>query len=255
MIDQSAGKILDSIFDIVIVVNKDLKIIDTNSAISLTGFTKEEVIGNLATDLVVDNAGLRRVIPELVAVAKNGLRDLRRFEAVRKDGTKFWVDISANDIDDTHDDDYLIVMHDVDERAKARKELEEQKAKIEAVLLETDKLRKEAESNRLQLEIANRSLEQRQQVTEAALLEEQRFRLTSQKTDFQKYFARMLVILVGLAIVIPYVSGFISVETKILDGSNNLALLLLQVLGIAVGSLFGQSNSKKDEEKVELRAI
>lgn len=245
MINELASKVVDSVFDVLVIVDESLHILDCNSSVTDLGYTKDELLGKPITDLTIDNAGFRRAIPELAKAAREGKRELRRFECLTKDGSHIWADVAVQEIDATEALDYLITLHDVTERALARKELEEQKAKLESILTETETLRKEADDNRFQLQLANEQLAKRQAVTEKALEEEQRFRLSSQKTGFQKDLSRMLVALVALAIVIPYVSALLPVETKILDGSNNLALLLLQVLGIAVGSLFGQNTSKQ----------
>lgn len=245
MINELASKVIDSVFDVILIIDESLHILDCNSSIADLGYTKEELIGKPITDLTIDNAGLRKAIPELAKAAKEERRELRRFECLTKAGAHIWADIAAQEIEATAALDYLVTLHDVTERALARKELEEQKIKLESILSETETLRKEADDSRFQLQLANEQLAKRQAVTEKALEEEQRFRLSSQKTGFQKDLSRMLVALVALAIVIPYVSALLPVETKILDGSNNLALLLLQVLGIAVGSLFGQNTSKQ----------
>lgn len=248
MIGNGADKILDSIFDIIIVVDADLKITDTNASVAEAGYTKEELIGQSVLDLLLDNAGFRQAVPVLVEAAKQGNRELKRFQALRKDGSLYWVDIAISEIDSTEAVDYLIVFHDVDERAKARKELEEQKARVEAVLQETDKLRKEAEDSRLQLQLANEQLAKRQAVTEKALEEEQRFRLSSQRTGFQKTFITYLALLIGVSLLLPYLGmiGFLS--EKITDSTGNLSLLLIQALTGVSGFIFGRQTGKEEEK-------
>lgn len=248
MFDVGAGKILDSILDIIVVTDGDLKIIDVNGAVASAGFDKSDLIGYPVTDLVVDNHGLRTAVPELIESARNGLRDLRRFESVRKDGSKFWADISVSEIDDTEELDYLFVFHDVDERAKARKELEEQKARIEAVLGETEELRRQAELSKLELAQANELLAKRQEMTEKALLEEQQFRLSSVKTGFQKTFVTYLAVLIGASLLLPYVGILLGAGDKVTDNTANLSLLLIQAITGVSGFIFGQRSSDKGRD-------
>ena len=248
MIESSAGKILDSIFDIILVANADLKITDANASATEAGYTKEELIGQSVLDLIVDNVGFRQAMLQLVESAKLGHRELKRFQAVRKDGSLYWVDVAINEIESTADQDYLIVLHDVDERARARKELEEQKSRLEAVLLETEKLRKEAEESRLKLQVANDQLAKRQEVTEKALEEEQRFRLSAQKTGFQKTFVTYLAILIGVSLLLPYMSMISFLSEKITDSTGNLSLLLIQALTGVSGFIFGRQTGKGDEK-------
>lgn len=250
MIDQWAGTIVDSIFDVILVTDQELKILDSNTAVIELGHEKAGVIGKSIFDLMADPLAFRQAFPELVKAAQEGRRELRRMEALRKDGSRFWVDISATEIETTSETDYLIVLHDVDDRAKARKELEEQKSRIEAVLQETDRLRKEAEYSRSQLEVANSELAKRQLVTETALLEEQKIRFSAQKTGFQKTFVTYLALLICASLLLPYLSmlGFIS--EKITDSTGNLSLLLIQALTGVSGFIFGQ-RSGKEQEKAE----
>lgn len=243
MINEWSSTIVNSIFDIILVVDHDLKILDTNSAVQEYGYRKEDLLGQTFLDLTVDNASVRKAIPELVATAKRGVRELRRFEAIKSDGTKFWVDLSANEIEATEATDFLLVLHDVDERAKARQQLEEQKTRIEDALREAESLRRDAESNRVKLELANQQLSDRQKIVEDALREEQKFRLTSQKTNFQKNFAVIMACLVAFALLLPYASAFTSLSEKLIDTTGNLSLLLIQTLGIIAGALF-QSRQK-----------
>ena len=239
-----AGLILDSVFDVIFIVDHELKIVDANSAVTGIGYTREALIGQPITDLTVDNAGFRVAVKELSAAAKEGDRELRRFEAIRQDKSRYWVDVSISEIETTETEDYLITFHDVDERAKARKELEEQKAKIEAVLQETDKLRKEAEASRFQLELANEQLAKRQEITEAALQEEQKFRLSSQKTGFQKTFVTYLALLIGISLLLPYLGMISFLSEKITDSTGNLSLLLIQALTGVSGFIFGRQTGK-----------
>lgn len=232
MINELANKIVDSVFDILIIIGADLCILDCNNSIADLGYEKSELIGQPVTDLTVDNAGLRKAIPELVASAKAGKRELRRLECIRKDGSRLWMDIGASEVETTEAADYLIVFHDVDERHRTRQALEEQKRTLEAM--------------KTQLEQANKQLEQRQAVTEAALLEEQKFRLTSQKTGFQKSFVTYLVILIGVSLLLPYIVLVGGVDEKITSATGNLSLLLIQALTGVSGFIFGQRSGKQE---------
>lgn len=100
-----------------------------------------------------------------------------------------------------------------------------------------------AEASGAKLADANEQLAKRQAATEEVLQHETTFRLNSQKTDFQRNFAIIMAILVGVALLLPYFSGWLNVGDKITDHTANLSLLLIQTLGIIAGSLF-QSNRK-----------
>lgn len=251
MIRELAEKVIDTIYDVVIIVDDKLNVTDANNAISSFGYSKEDLIGKPVLDLIIDNRGFREVFPELIQKAVTGERKVVRFEAVRKDGSKLWVDITASAIDATPVIDYLLTIRDVDERHKARKELEAQKVKLENVVSETEKLRKEAEESRLQLQLANEQLAKRQAVTEAALAKEQEFNLSSQKTGYQKHIIQWMIVLIAFSLVLPYLSNFFGLmpDSKITDGTSNLSLLLLQVFGIAVGAMFGQQYEKNKKEQ------
>jgi len=240
MLEKWSSIVLDSIFDIIIVVDEKLNIADVNNAVREIGYSKEELIGQSVLDLIVDGAGFRKSLGELILEAKKGTRSLRRFEAIRKDSGRIFVDVAAREIETTDNVDYLITLHDVTERALARKELEEQKTKIELVLKETESLRKEADENRIHLQIANRQLEDRQQATEEELKREQMYRLTAQRTDFQRNFAIIMSSLVAFALILPYSSALFAVSEKLIDTTGNLSLLLIQTLGIIAGALFQQ---------------
>lgn len=248
MINELASKVVDSVFDVLVIVDESLHILDCNSSVTDLGYTKEELLGKPITDLTIDNAGFRRAIPELAKAAREGKRELRRFECLTKDGSHIWADVAVQEIDATEALDYLITLHDVTERALARKELEEQKAKLESILTETETLRKEADDNRFQLQLANEQLAKRQEVTEKALEEEQRFRLSSQKTGFQKTFVTYLALLIGVSLLLPYLGmiGFLS--EKITDSTGNLSLLLIQALTGVSGFIFGRQTGKEEEK-------
>lgn len=248
MINELAAKVIDSVFDAILIVDESLHILDCNNSVTDLGYTKEELIGKSIVDLTLDGTGLRKAIPELAHEAKADRRGLRRFECLTKDGKHIWVDIAAQEIEATAALDYLVTLHDVTERALARKELEEQKAKLEAVLLETEKLRREAEASGFQLKLANEQLAKRQEVTEKALEEEQRFRLSAQKTGFQRTFVTYLALLIGVSLLLPYLGmiGFLS--EKITDSTGNLSLLLIQALTGVSGFIFGRQSGKEEEK-------
>ena len=250
MIRELAEKVIDTIYDVVIIVDEKLNVTDANQAISSLGYSKDELLGKPVLDLLIDNRGFREVFPDLIKRAATGERKVVRFEAIRKDGSRLWVDITASAIDATPVIDYLLTIRDVDERAKTRKELEEQKVKLESVLSETDRLRREAEESKNQLELANEQLAKRQAVTEQALAEEQKFRLTSKQADYQKTVIMALIGLVAFAFILPYLSHIFGVtETKVLDGTSNLSLLLLQIFSIAIGALYGQNQASKGKDR------
>lgn len=236
MIRELAEKVIDTIYDVVVIVDANLNVTDANSAISSLGYSKEELVGKPVLDLIIDNRGFREVFPELIKKAATGERKVVRFEALRKDGSKLWVDITASAIDATPVIDYLLTIRDVDERHRTRKELEEQKKKLESVFAE--------------LQVANEQLQKRQAITEQALAEEQKFRLTSKQADYQKSVIMALIGLVAFSFSLPYLAPLFGVtEAKVLDGTNNLSLLLLQIFGGAVIALYGKSQIDKSNEK------
>lgn len=250
MLKELAEKVIDTIYDIVFIVDANLNVTDTNNAVSSLGYVESDLVGKPFLDLIVDNRGFREAFPDLIKKASEGERRVVRFEAIRKDGSKLWVDITASAIDATPVVDYLLTVRDVDERAKQRKELEEQKSQIETVLKETDKLRKEAEESKLQLQVANEQLAKRQALTEAALLEEQKIRLNTQKTGFQKSLAFILAGLVLISVLLPYSTALLDVQEKVIDSGANFTLILLQILGQVVAYMFGRE-SKKDSKDNE----
>lgn len=244
MIHELAEKIIENIFDILIVVDKAFTIIDANNAVSEIGYKKEQLIGLNALNLISNSDDLEAAIPELVSASAKGTRIVRRFEMIKADKARLFVDMTAREIDGN----YLLTFHDVDERAKARKELEEQKRRIEEVFAETDRLRKEAEESKLQLQVANEQLEKRQASTEAALLKEQEFNLNSQKTGYQKQIILWMIGLVGFVMFIPYVTGFLTVNQKAVEGSVNNMPLVIQILSMGIAAMFGQQMEKSKKE-------
>ena len=248
MIQELAEKVLETIYDIIVIVDAKLNVLDANNAVTSLGYSKEDLIGKPVLDLVIDNRGFREVFPELIKKSATGERKVVRFEAIRKDSSRLWVDITASAIDATPVEDYLITIRDVDDRQRTRRELEEQKAKLESVFAETDKLRKEAEASKLQLQIANEQLQKRQAVTEKALEEEQTFRLKSQQTSYQKTIITYLILLIGFVLFIPYLSGFMTVQEKVIDGSINSIPLIIQILSASVGLAFGVQMEKSNQQ-------
>lgn len=244
--DEWAKTIVDSVFDVILVVDGEMNVIDVNHQVGETGYVSDEVVGKSIFDLLVRPDDIKEQLK--VVVDDNGIDDgLVRTEIKRKDGTTYWSDTGIRKLTGTKEIDYLFIFHNVDERHKARRALEEQKAIIESALQEADRLRKEAEDSKLALELANEQLSKRQALTEAELMKEQTFRLNSQKTDFQRNFSTVLVGLVAMSIVLPYLSSFWTVAEKITDNTSNLTLIMLQLLGIVVGAIFGAQ--KKNGEK------
>lgn len=241
MIRELAEKIIDTIYDVVAIVDTDLNISDTNSAVSSLGYAEEELLGKSLLTLIDKGDELRAVFPELIARAAGGERKVVRFEAIRKNGSKLWVDITASAIEATPVVDYLVTIRDVDERARTRMELEDQKKKLEKVLTE--------------LRLANDQLEKRQAVTEAALAKEQEYNLNSQKTGYQRTILQWMMVLIAFVITLPYLAGLIAsalpldVAQKAVEGSVNNMPLLIQILGIGFGAMFGaQVLDKKKSE-------
>lgn len=237
--------ILNSIFDIIVVVDHKYIIVDANSAIETIGYTIEDLQGKSLFDFTPDDNELKVMLTDVIT--DNGLdRVTKRINVYKKDGTTFVSDTVISNIKNNGDDiptNVLCVFHDVTERAIARKALEEQKKIIEASLQEADRLRQEAVEAKKQLQEANAKLT-------GDLLKETEFRMNSMKTSFQKTFSTYLIALVALALLLPYISGIMTIETKILDNTSNLSLLLLQTLGIIAGYLFSTSRNK-DTDKGE----
>lgn len=247
MIKDWSEAILNSVFDIIIVVDDKLTIVDVNDASASIGYSLQDLTGKSIYSLTPDPTNLQALFK--VVIDDNGIdRELKRMQVMKGDGSTYYADVGVRKIPSTVEEDFLVVMHDVDDRAKARQALEEQKRIVEEALQQADDLRREAEESRLQLEVANVQLARKQEITEAELEKEQTFRLTTQKTGFQKDLTRILAILIALALILPYLSGFLVIETKVLDGSNNLGLLLLQILGVAVGYLFGGANGTTEKK-------
>lgn len=245
MINQWSEQILNSIFDVIIVTDGDMKIIDANNALHEIGYDQNEVIGKSILDFVVDRADFQKAFETVRD--DNGIdRQDLRLQVTKKDKSLYFADLSIRKIRTTQEENYLLVFHDVDERAKARRALEEQKSIIENALQEADRLRKESEDAKIALQVANEALAKKQQLTEAELQKEQGFRLTSQKTSFQKNFAIIMAVLVAVALILPYISGFITVSDKLTDHTANLSLLLIQTLGIIAGALFQANKQEKD---------
>ena len=91
MIQEFAGKILENIFDVLVIVDQDLTILDLSDSVADLGYTKAELTGKSILDLVIDNRGFREAIPMLAKLANEGKREVRRFEALRRDGSHLWI--------------------------------------------------------------------------------------------------------------------------------------------------------------------
>lgn len=244
MIRELAEKIIDTIYDVVAIVDGDLNISDTNSAVASLGYAEEDLLGKPLLNLFdkKDWVNIKSVFPELISRSAGGERKVVRFEAVRKDGSRLWVDITASAIDATPVVDYLVTIRDVDERAKTRIELEDQKKRLEAVLTE--------------LRLANDQLEKRQAVTEAALAKEQEYNLATQKTGYQRAILQWMIVLIAFVFALPYLSSIVfqydpnNFFQKAVEGSVNNMPLLIQILGIGFGAMFGAQavdKAKKNE--------
>ena len=247
MLSDWAGQILNSIFDVIMVADGDMKILDANSAIQEIGYTQQDLVGKSILDLTQNKEELGKAFQAVKD--DNGIdRQDLRIQVLKKSGELYYADLSIRKIRTTSVEDYLCVFHDVDDRAKARRALEEQKSIVEQALADAERLRKEAEDSKLALEVANEQLARRQALTEAELQKEQGFRIAQQRTGFQKNFAIIMASLVALALLLPYISGFITVSDKLTDHTANLSLLLIQTLGIIAGALF-QANRKENEKE------
>lgn len=228
--------IINTVLDIIIVADNALKIKENNHSITTIGYSETELIGKSFIDITPDAA----IVNELFKEVKedNGIDFAsRRIEIRKKDGTLYHADTSIRKVRDPEDmlDDYLILVHDVEERYQARKALED-------TLAETKKLQED-------LAKANVELEKRQVATEKQLAEETKFRLAAQQTDFKKDFAKVVALLVAVSLALPYVTAFFPIPEKISDSTANLSLLLLQVLGVISAALFAQQANKKNGEE------
>lgn len=228
--------IINTVLDIIIVADNALKIKEVNHSVTTIGYTQTELIGKNFIDITPDTA----IVNELFKTVKddNGNDfDTKRIEIRKKDGTLYHADTSIRKMrnPDGSDEDYLILIHDVEERFQARKVLED-------TLAETKKLQED-------LAKANIELERRQAVTEKQLAEETKFRLAAQQTDFKKDFSKIVALLVAVSLALPYAAAFFPVSEKISDSTANLSLLLLQVLGVISAALFAQQASKKNGDE------
>jgi len=249
MIQDWAEQILNSIFDVIVVADGNMKILDANSAIQEVGYTQKEFVGMSILDLTANKDEFAKAFQ--IVKDDNGIdRQDLRIQVAKKDGTLYYADTSIRKIRTTEVEDYLIVYHDVDERAKARRALEEQKSLIESALQEADKARKDAEDAKAKLEQANQQLAQKQAVTEQQLMQEKEFRIQQNRFGIQQRLATMLVFLIGGAIFMPYLFRlFYVVDQNMANATGNALLLLINGLMIIVGGLFSRRQNDKENEK------
>lgn len=104
---------------------------------------------------------------------------------------------------------------------------------------------KEAEDSRAKLQAAYRELEEKNKEIEAQLDEERKFRLKEGLTRFQKSFALWLVIIVGITILLE---GLVTALGYDNSSINNIVLLLIQTLAVAVGSVFANREKRRDDD-------
>lgn len=249
MIEKYAELVLDSVFDAIIVVNKDYFIIDANKAALDLGYTIEKLKGTNINDLIDETTdNFVNAMNDVIAQSERGIREVKRFRFIKPDKSILYMDVTVKKIESDDGIDYILSFHDVTERFFARKELEDQKARLEEVFKETERLKAAAEESNIKLNIANEQLEKRQAVTEAALQKEQELRLTSEKTGYQKMIVGWMIVLIAFVMLLPYITGLISVSDKAVEGSVNNMPLLIQILGIGIGAMFGQQMEKQSKQ-------
>jgi PAS domain S-box-containing protein len=247
MIQDWAEHILNSIFDVIVVADGNMKILDANSAIQEVGYTQKEFVGMSILDLTANKDEFAKAFQ--IVKDDNGIdRQDLRLQVAKKDGTLYYADTSIRKIRTTEVEDYLIVYHNVDDRAKARRALEEQKSIVEQALADADKARKDAEDAKLALEVANKRLEEKQVVTEQQLLQEREFRIQQNKFGIQQRLSLMIGILVGCAILTPYVFRiFYPVDQNMANSTGNALLLLIGALVSIVSGTFNRRQEDKKE--------
>lgn len=249
MLSDWAGQILNSIFDVIMVADGDMKILDANSAIQEIGYTQQDLVGKSILDLTQNKEELGKAFQ--IVKDDNGIdRQDLRIQVLKKSGELYYADLSIRKIRTTSVEDCLCVFHDVDDRAKARRALEEQKSIVEQALADAERLRKEAEDSKLALEVANEQLSRRQAVTEQQLMQEKEFRIQQNRFGIQQRLATMLVFLIGGAIFMPYLFRlFYVVDQNMANATGNALLLLINGLMIIVGGLFSRRQNDKENEK------
>lgn len=244
MISDWSEQILNSVFDVILVVDGAGAIIDANNAVQEIGYTPAGLAGKQLVSLTEDPDPLRDCIDKVAS-----WRDEKcgaRVRVRRADGSTYFADVSIRQIETTAEVDYLVILHDVDERARARKALEEQKALIEAALHDADQARQEAEQSKVALQEANDKLRRQQAITQQELEAEKAYRLKSQQTGFQKQFALILIGLIAFSLILPYVGSFVGTAEKVADSTNNLSLLLVQTLAAVAAFLFNREKRPGD---------
>lgn len=242
-----ADQIVENIFDVVLITDERRVIQDTNAAVTQLGYTEDGLRGQSANLLVADTSNLDACYANAAIGAAQV--ELRRFLVREKGGNELWFDVGTRIIENGQRY-FLLVMHNVHDRALARKALEEQNAKIEQALAETEALRREAEQSKSQLQVANEQLAKRQELTEQQLIQEREFRIQQNRFGIQQRLATMLVFLIGGSILMPYLFRlFYVVDQNMSNSTGNALLLLINGLMIIVGGLFARrQNDKKDGE-------
>lgn len=234
-----AATVVNSIFDVILILDDKFQVTDANNAVGDLGYTLEDVVGKPIYDLAADRDQMAKAMNDLILASAQGKRDPVRLQVKRKDGSLFFADIFAREIETTVELDYLAIIHDVDDRAKARAALEEQKKIVEHALAQADELRRQAEQSKADLQIANDLLAKRQAATEAQLAKEQEFRLQQGKTDIQRRLVILLVVLVGAGMIIPYISRFFyTADQTMTNSTGQVLLLLVNGLMITITSMF-----------------
>ncbi len=124
--------IFEAVGDAVFVESLDGRILDVNeNACRMFGYTRDELLSRQVADLVPDEA--RAWLPSVRA--QLAAREVFRGEAVnvRKDGTRFPVEVSATSVDLAQGRMVVVVVRDISERHQARRALEESEQRYRSV--------------------------------------------------------------------------------------------------------------------------
>ncbi len=124
--------VFDAVGDAVFVESLDGRILDANeNACRMFGYTREELLSMQVGDLVPEEA--RTWLPSVSA--ELAARGVFRGEAVnvRKDGTKFPVEVSATTMELEQGRMVVVVVRDVSERQQTRRALEESERRYRSV--------------------------------------------------------------------------------------------------------------------------
>ncbi len=130
--EEQYRAIWDGSADAMALWNRDLRIVDVNRAFTtLLGFERDDVIGKTFSRQLSQDASERRV--ELIRAALDGREGLMEADGVRKDGSRFEIELRYLPITHAGEPHVLAVGRDIGERRRRERELRASEAQYRGI--------------------------------------------------------------------------------------------------------------------------